>query len=695
MDGRLAQDPATALIGREIGGYRITRLIGRGGMGVVFEAQHATMGQRAAVKVLAAGARAGSTQVARLFAEARALGCIQHPGLVKIFDFGRLADQVPYILMEYLEGAPLRARLRGGALGLREALRLVRQTASALSATHAAGIVHRDLKPDNLFLVPDPEVADGERVKILDFSIAKFLNQDQSLTPAGTILGTAAYMAPEQCQDALDIDERADVYALGIILYEALSGAPPYRGSRLAVIQGHVFRPPPPLPAHVPQGVVALVNEMLAKPASSRPTMQQVVQRIQALEGPGSAPGLPAAATADAGAATGAAAAAGATDTSATPAAAMTLSALHQAPPLPAAPAVDLFMASVAPPAAAQGPPDPGRISGARRPGAPRALLALMLAAVVLAGALATQRRLRRHRPRSAAGEIFIPGGTFTMGSTRSEIAAAFAWCRRLPVENCAREIYEREQPQHLVTVSPFYLDVTEVTNARFAAFLNEQHDLTIEQGRLVRAAGVLLVDLFPGYGYGGLVFAEGRYAPRQGYAERPASLLTWEAARRYCASRGARLPTEAEWEFAARGPEGRRFPWGDQDPTCEGVVFGRKRSDQCAAQDSGPQPVGSAPQDRTPLGVLDLGGNVAEWVADGFSERYPNPSGPLIDPLAPRTTPGLRVVRGGAWHRLAESTRAAGRSRREEERVTGDIGFRCARSAAPPPTTAKRGDAS
>jgi serine/threonine-protein kinase len=199
-------------------------------MGVVYLARHVTLGRRAAIKVLRPALSSNQDIVSRFFNEARAVTAVRHPGIVEVFDFGFLEDRTAYIIMEYLEGESLAARLRRGRSTITVTLTIVRAIARALQAAHEQGIVHRDLKPDNVFLVPDSELPSGERVKLLDFGIAKlaFGDGNASHTTTGTVMGTPTYMSPEQCRGAGSVDHRADLYSLGCVAYEMLCGQPPF-----------------------------------------------------------------------------------------------------------------------------------------------------------------------------------------------------------------------------------------------------------------------------------------------------------------------------------------------------------------------------------------------------------------------------------------------------------------------------------
>ena len=289
------------VIGKHVNNYEVVSLLGEGGMGTVYLALHPIMGRKAAIKVLKPELARDESLVMRFFNEARAANAIRHPNIIDIIDVGLLPeDNVPYMLMEFLEGESLATRLeRNRMMDVSTAVEIASQTASALAAAHSKGIVHRDLKPDNLFLVPDEMVANGERVKVLDFGIAKLrddMRGSSMKTRTGAIMGTAAYMSPEQCQGLIEkLDHRTDVYALGIILYEMLCGGPPFVSEGFGdIIIMHVMReaePPQQRNPAIPNEVSAAILRALAKKPEDR--FQSMIDFQTALRGHAFSHGTP------------------------------------------------------------------------------------------------------------------------------------------------------------------------------------------------------------------------------------------------------------------------------------------------------------------------------------------------------------------------------------------------------------------
>ena len=250
--------------------YRLDQRIAVGGMGDVWAARDELLGRQIALKLLHPNLAADDGFRLRFRAEAKAAARLSHPGIVAVYDYGEDPDAA-YLAMELVDGEPLSAVIRRqGRLGAAETMSLVAQTAEALAAAHAEGLVHRDVKPANLLLRPDG------RVKVTDFGIVRAADTS-TVTRDGTVFGTVAYMSPEQVRG-----ERAtaasDIYSLGVVAYECLSGSRPYQaGESIAVALAHLHDPVPPLPADVPVGVRRLVLRMLAKDPLTRPASAAAV----------------------------------------------------------------------------------------------------------------------------------------------------------------------------------------------------------------------------------------------------------------------------------------------------------------------------------------------------------------------------------------------------------------------------------
>jgi eukaryotic-like serine/threonine-protein kinase len=257
--------------------YEITELLGQGGMGAVWTAKHLRLpGKRVAIKVLHGVAAADRESYARFRREAEIASRIGHPNIVTVHDFNVLPSGTPYLVLEYLEGEDLAHRLSRGKIALPAALAIARQIGSALHAAHKADVVHRDLKPGNVFLVA-AEIGGElvEQVKVLDFGISKIRGSQTVQTQDSVLLGTPQYMAPEQALGKdTEIDARTDVFALGAIVYEMLSGRPAFMGATLAEVVFKVVydkqQPLSELDPSLPKNVVDAVEQALAKDVNAR-----------------------------------------------------------------------------------------------------------------------------------------------------------------------------------------------------------------------------------------------------------------------------------------------------------------------------------------------------------------------------------------------------------------------------------------
>ncbi|WP_434300504.1 serine/threonine-protein kinase [Corallococcus exiguus] len=271
--------PVDSLLGTRLGEFTLEECIGEGGMGVVYRAVHPLIGKQVAIKVLRSE-MVSEHLVNRLLMEARAVNSIKHPGVVDIFGFGNLPDERPYVTMELLQGRPLSDFLRGSRpMELECVVWVMDQVLAALGAAHRAGVIHRDLKPANIFIVTDAVTAPV--VKLVDFGIAKLLeSRENPMTSEGTVLGTPEFMAPEQIRGTR-ISPATDLYALGVLMFQMLTGSRPFQGDPIQVMFAHMERPAP-LPSsrvpRIPPTLDALVRHLLEKNPAARPHSAEAVR---------------------------------------------------------------------------------------------------------------------------------------------------------------------------------------------------------------------------------------------------------------------------------------------------------------------------------------------------------------------------------------------------------------------------------
>jgi serine/threonine protein kinase len=266
-----------------MGRYRLVHQIGEGSMGTVFVGEFGSLRRPVAIKLLHEHL-VGDSAARRMLAEARMLSQLDHPGIVKVFDVGEVEGRA-FIVMERLAGESLWARIARERLSEERIVLFARQLASALEAAHALGIVHRDLKPQNVLIVADADVPGGERVKIIDFGIAKHEDDEQERTATGVVLGTPGYMAPERWEST--VDPRTDIYSLGVVIYMMATRELPFFGNTSELLAEHAYCAPPRAAERggVSSWLSSIIDRCLAKRPEDRfPTMAALAASLRALE---------------------------------------------------------------------------------------------------------------------------------------------------------------------------------------------------------------------------------------------------------------------------------------------------------------------------------------------------------------------------------------------------------------------------
>lgn len=630
----------------ENGRYHLGELLGTGGMGMVFAAFDSRLGRQVAVKLLSPMLARDPGLRRRFENEALIQANLLHPNVVRVLDSFSQDDHLG-LVMDRIEGPALHQMLanRGHPLSPREVVDVLGPVMQAIDYAHSRGVVHRDLKPANILM----DGATGQWIpKVTDFGVAKILGQEGGgLTRQGAVLGTPAYMSPEQIKGLSELDARTDIYALGAIAFELLAGRTPYVGSDYEIVHQVLSAMEPPRLASLIPGVPAGLDEP--------------IRRAMAFDSRQRFPGAGAflAEFSDAVARSGSHAAsfpgvgvgrraAGATVIEAMP------------------PAVDNVVTPV--PELARGTRR-GRGMWLLGAGAGAVLLVGVALVATLRSSAAPEPTLQEEAanprgtqadegvpsaapppvpaPRSSAGGagidwVSIPGGSF-----RSALGSG-----------------------GLVHLAPFQLSRTEVTV--------RQYNECVQAGRcepIHAHDGRCWIGQWEG---GAWKIRRGNLPPRFLEPDHPVVCIDWHQAKQFASWAGARLPTEAEWEYAARsGGRDQHYPWGGRTANCDLAVIGDDSAKGC--QRNATWPVCSRPSGNSAHGVCDLAGNVWEWVEDDFIEDardFPSDGSPLLGAGTDR-----KACRGGSWRAGHVFARAGNRFSDVASGLGDHRGIRLARS--------------
>ncbi|MGB0386794.1 MAG: SUMF1/EgtB/PvdO family nonheme iron enzyme [Ardenticatenaceae bacterium] len=744
--------------------YEVLRLLGDGGFGSVYLARDLDLRREVVLKMLHPHLARKPEMVTRFLREARAMAGLHHPNIVIVYRVDASRDsQQPFFEMEYVPGQTLGDYRGGRVLSLQEAIPILKQMAAALDAAHQQGIVHRDVKPGNVLVKPNGQV------KLTDFGIIKLLQ------PIGTALpttqgpiGTPLYMAPEQADDRRrdEIGPPCDIYALGVVSYEMLTGRLPFEGrTHHTILFAHATQAPPDprsINPYFPEPVAEVLLKVLSKATADRyPSASHFVQALEQAEraatgghsvlasasGGASTPATPlsqpvtpaqksvtgvpqgpvswatvivftvvmllaiiaggvlnqlffSGGEPETPVAVGATASqpeepaqAGPTEAPSIPPALSTATPEPSAPPAtpvppsatPVPPSATPVPPTAVPPSATPAPPTATPVPPSATPVPPSATPVPPSATAVPPSATPVPPTETPIPPSptptlgigsTMEGQdgmtlLYVPQGKFLMGSKEGDPDAD-----------------DDEHPQHEVYLDAFWIDKTEVTNKMFARFVDQTgHQTDAEkQGSASPFTGTSWEET-EGADW---QHPHGPDSSVEGLEQHPVVQVTWNDAKAYCQWAGRRLPTEAEWEKAARGvptQEGSRiYPWGNQPVTGNRANLCDKncpRSRRIDSIDDGYEftaPVGTYPDGASPYGALDMAGNVSEWTADRYDADYYK-YGPEDNPQGP-STGEYRVLRGGSWHLYeAPWLRAGARVSNLLAFLRDYNGVRCARS--------------
>jgi len=611
------------LIGKSLGRYHILEQLGEGGMAVVYKAFDTRLEREVAVKVIRTEKLTLSTMgksLRRFSREAKALAQLNHTNIIPVIDYGE-QNKTPFLVLGYISGGTLKERLKGKSIPWQEAAHFLAPIARALDYAHKQGIVHRDIKPANILITED------EQPMLTDFGIARILKSEETLDLTGTGMGvgTPDYMAPEQGLGH-KVDHRADIYALGIVFYEMVTGRKPFQADTPMAVVIKQIHDPLPRPTQFAPNIPGEVEQILLKALAKKPENRyaNMGRFANALENIGEQEGR------DIRSLTPDRRKRRVFVTSVMATLFLALSGIWIGTnkSLPSVSEQPSPLASISP------MPSPSSIPSTSTP---------------------TETPGPVSSTRSTDGMVifYIPAGEFNMGAPESDLHAD-----------------DDEKPVHSVYLDAFWIDENEITNAMYADFLNAEGNQIEEGVNWLDADGSAVK----------ITRIQNSWKVTSDYDKHPVVEVSWYGAQAYCKWVGGRLPTEAEWEKAARGGLERKiYPWGDETPSCQTGAKNGAQKASCAGDSIS---VGSFSANG--YGLYDMAGNAWEWVADWYDENFYQNS-PAKNPQGPDFGE-LKVSRGGtSWFNFSiAETRTANRNKSRPTSALINIGFRCVSDVTP-----------
>ena len=612
--------------------YRITSLLGEGAMGEVYLAGDEQTGQQVAVKILASQLISKPELIERFKREAETLRKLDHPNIVKFLDTFEYESQY-VIVMEYLVGGSLHDLIKKESIPVEHARGITLELCDALIRSHHLNIIHRDIKPENVLVTEDG------KPKLADFGVARF-SEGTRMTRSGVQVGTPYYMSPE-AWEGKTLDAQADIWSLGVMLFEMLSRQVPFDGDTGAVVMNKVLTTPPPdlkkLRAEVSPGLIKIISRMLTRDKKRRyQTMREVAVDLERGHPSNTSPAL--------------LSKAGIFVAGAFLIAIIILGAglgLNKFPP-----------SSDTPTSTQEALSNPTQTESITTTIPATASLDIGSTMTAVEDGMIL---------------VYVPAGNFVMGSSPNLQADMLALCK-----NCDPASVTDQSPQRSISLGSFWMYRTEVTIGQFRKFVESENYVTSAE----KKGSSIIFDTStnqyisrPGVSWSK---PDGNLIDLHRYADFAVTQVSWEDARSYCSWAGSRLPTEAEWEKAARSVDGRFFPWGNDIPNNQYLNFD--------LVNDGPVKVMSYPAGITPFGAYDMAGNVWEWVNDRYAESYDPDE--TRNPTGARSGDG-RVIRGGSWASELDielvNIMTTFRAYARNDFTSPIIGFRCARDETIP----------